>query len=179
MRGNGYGKQGVSVRVRVRLRVGIRITIRIKIRVRVGKGKGKGWGVNVRVRAEPKAIDTEIEEDNQIVAKLGVDLARFGEDESKIYINRGGKLRKYAEWSKATAVESANRIHQAALETGVQEVLRGEIPPGAVMMGILLMIVMTIVMRTAVTIGVHVKMKDAWRPVSSGGTVDYLRLPMT
>jgi len=61
----------------------------------------------------------------------------------------------------------------------VQEVLRGEIPPGAVMMGILLMIVMTIVMRTAATIGVHVKMKDAWRPVSSGGTVDYLRLPMT
>jgi hypothetical protein len=73
-------------------------------------------------QALDKAIDTEIEEDNQIVAKLGVDLARFGEDESKIYINRGGKLRKYAEWSKATAVESANRIHQAALETGVQEV---------------------------------------------------------
>jgi hypothetical protein len=61
----------------------------------------------------------------------------------------------------------------------VQEVLRGEIPPEAVMMGILLMIVMTIVMGTAATIGVHVKMKDAWRPVSSGGTVDYLRLPMT
>ena len=51
-----------------------------------------------------------------------MDLARFGEDESKIYINRGGKLRKYAEWSKATAVESANRVHQAAMETGAQEV---------------------------------------------------------
>ena len=59
------------------------------------------------------------------------------------------------------------------------EVLIGEIPPEAVMMGIMLMIVMTIVMRTAATIGVHVKMKNAWRPVSSGETVDYLRLPMT
>ena len=62
----------------------------------------------------------------------------------------------------------------------IQEVLQGEIPPEAVMMGILLMIVMTIVMRTAVTIGVRVKTKDAvWRPVSLGGTVDCLRLPMT
>jgi len=71
------------------------------------------------------------------------------------------------------------RIVAGTVLVVVQEVLRGEIPPGAVMMGILLMIVMTIVMRTAATIGVHVKMKDAWRPVSSGGTVDYLRLPMT
>ena len=71
------------------------------------------------------------------------------------------------------------RTEAEAVLVVVQEVLRGEIPPGAVMMGILLMIVMTIVMRTAVTIGVHVKMKDAWRPVSSGETVDYLRLPMT
>ena len=80
------------------------------------------------------------------------------------------------------AVHMMRIITRTEVETVLvvaQEVLRGEIPPEAVMMGILLMIVMTIVMRTAATIGVHVKMKDAWRPVSSGGTVDYLRLPMT
>jgi hypothetical protein len=69
-----------------------------------------------------KAHDTQIEDDAEVTAVLGVDLARFGEDESVIYINRGGRLRKYSAWSKATAVESANRVHQAALETGAREV---------------------------------------------------------
>jgi hypothetical protein len=68
------------------------------------------------------AIDTDIVEDGEIPAVLGVDIARFGEDDSVIYINRGGRLRHFATWTKANAVESANRIHEAAIATGVREV---------------------------------------------------------
>lgn len=69
-----------------------------------------------------KAHDVQIEDDAQETAVLGVDLARFGDDDSVIYINRGGRLRHYKSWSKATAIESANRVHQAAMETGATEV---------------------------------------------------------
>jgi hypothetical protein len=69
-----------------------------------------------------KAIDTEIVEDNENPAVFGVDLARFGEDDSVVYINRGGRCRKLDTWSKATAIESANRVHRLALEHGVDEV---------------------------------------------------------
>jgi len=69
-----------------------------------------------------KAIDLDVADDMEIDCVLGCDVARFGEDDSVIYINRGGKVRKYATWTKATAIESANRIHQAAMETGAKEV---------------------------------------------------------
>jgi hypothetical protein len=68
------------------------------------------------------SIDTDIVEDGEIPAVLGVDIARFGEDDSVIYINRGGRLRHFSTWTKANAVESANRIHEAAIATGVREV---------------------------------------------------------
>jgi hypothetical protein len=67
-------------------------------------------------------MDTEIEEDSEKDVVLGVDLARFGEDDSVIYLNNEGNLRRYARWSKATSVESANRVHQAAIETGARQV---------------------------------------------------------
>ena len=73
-------------------------------------------------QALDKAADTEFEDDAEVPAVLGVDLARFGDDDSVIYINRGGRLRQYAKWSKATALESAARVHQAALETGSKQV---------------------------------------------------------
>jgi hypothetical protein len=69
-----------------------------------------------------KAMDVEIVEDEEIPVVMGVDLARFGEDDSVIYTNRGGRVRKYASWSKASALESANRVHMAALELGCREV---------------------------------------------------------
>ena len=69
-----------------------------------------------------KAVDTEIEEDLAQEAVLGVDLARFGDDDSVVYINRNGRCRKLETWSKATAVESANRVHQLAKEHGVSQV---------------------------------------------------------
>lgn len=69
-----------------------------------------------------RAIDTDIEEDMMNEVWLGVDLARFGEDESRIYTNRCGRLRKHSGWSKATAIESAQRVHQTAMELGATQV---------------------------------------------------------
>ena len=68
------------------------------------------------------SIDTAIEEDTLIPVVLGCDIARFGEDDSVIYSNRGGRLRHYQTWTKANAVESANRIHEAAIALGATEV---------------------------------------------------------
>lgn len=69
-----------------------------------------------------RAIDTTITEDYDIIPKLGCDVARFGEDDSVVYINRGGRSRKLESWTKATAIESANRIHRLAIEHGCKEV---------------------------------------------------------
>lgn len=69
-----------------------------------------------------KGIDTDVVEDAEVPVRLGVDLARFGDDDSVIYSYQGGRLRQLAKWSKATSVESANRVHQAAIETGAKEV---------------------------------------------------------
>jgi hypothetical protein len=49
-------------------------------------------------------------------------LARFGEDDSVVYLNRGGRCRIIEKWTKATAVESANRVHRLAIEHGATEV---------------------------------------------------------
>jgi hypothetical protein len=69
-----------------------------------------------------KAIDCDIIEDMAIPVVLGVDVARFGEDDSVIYSNRGGRLRHVATWNKTNAVESANRIHETAIALGATEV---------------------------------------------------------
>jgi hypothetical protein len=73
-------------------------------------------------QAIDKAIDCEIEEDMNIPVVLGVDLARFGDDDSVVYSNRGGRLRHMSTWSKANAVESANRVHEMAVALGASEV---------------------------------------------------------
>lgn len=69
-----------------------------------------------------RGIDLQLAEDMEIIPKLGVDLARFGEDDSKVYINRGGRCRMLESWTKATAIESANRVHRLAIDHGAKEV---------------------------------------------------------
>lgn len=68
------------------------------------------------------AHDTVIEEDMSIKPILGVDIARFGPDESVVFINRGGRCRLYDSWARTDTVESARRIHRVAIETGAGEV---------------------------------------------------------
>lgn len=69
-----------------------------------------------------RGIDADLVEDFSIVPKLGVDVARFGEDDSVAYLNRGGRVRVVERWTKATAIETANRIHRIAIDNGCDEV---------------------------------------------------------
>lgn len=71
-----------------------------------------------------KAIDADIEEDMDIPPILGVDIARWGEDESVIYVNRGGLVRIHPDgvWGKCDVVDSADRIHMIATNMGASEV---------------------------------------------------------
>src|SRR5690625_2050821 len=67
-------------------------------------------------------MDTEIVLSEGSRPVLGVDVSRYGEDKSTIYSCRDGQLRYVDSWSKASTIESANRVHRAALETGAVEV---------------------------------------------------------
>jgi hypothetical protein len=64
----------------------------------------------------------EIPEDMSIRPILGVDIARFGPDESVVYINRGGRVRLNATWGKEDTVFTARRIHKIAQDTNASQV---------------------------------------------------------
>lgn len=68
------------------------------------------------------AHDTVIVEDMNIKPVLGVDISRYGQDESVVYINRGGRCRVLDTWAKADTFDSAHRVHQLAQATGAAEV---------------------------------------------------------
>lgn len=68
-----------------------------------------------------KSYDAEINRpDSPIV--LGVDIARWGLDESVIAMNVGGRIRVEDTWAKCDTVDSARRIHKFAVENGATEV---------------------------------------------------------
>lgn len=62
------------------------------------------------------AKETDIAEDFDNELVLGLDLARFGEDDSMVYQNRGGRIRYVTRWAQATGPESASRAHRACME---------------------------------------------------------------
>ena len=84
-----------------------------------------------------KARATEIDPAGSKVV-MGVDVAAMGEDESVVYVNRGGHVRQFAKtveykdgaemrqtsgvWSKEDEVTSARRIHAIAMYLGAEEV---------------------------------------------------------
>jgi len=74
-----------------------------------------------------RAIECEIEEDDSIRPILGVDIARFGSDENRMYINRGGRVRLYDDgsddsgaWSKTDLITTARKVHAAAQRVGAR-----------------------------------------------------------
>jgi hypothetical protein len=69
-----------------------------------------------------RAHDTEIEHDDAIRPILGADIARYGQDESVVYENRGGRIRLVDSWGKTDTVETARRIHRFANERAAVEV---------------------------------------------------------
>lgn len=73
------------------------------------------------------SIECEIEEDESIRPIIGVDIARFGSDENRMYINRGGRVRLYdngeedgGAWSKTDLITTARKIHTAAQAVGAR-----------------------------------------------------------
>lgn len=74
-----------------------------------------------------RAVETEIVEDDAVKPILGVDIARFGSDENRMYINRGGRVRLYDDgtedsgaWSKTDLITTARKIHAAAQRVGAR-----------------------------------------------------------
>lgn len=68
------------------------------------------------------AFDTEVEENADVPVILGADIARYGQDESVIYENRGGRLRLLDSWGKTDTVETSRKIHGHASRIGASEV---------------------------------------------------------
>jgi hypothetical protein len=68
------------------------------------------------------AYDASIEDDGAAPLILGVDIARYGQDESVIAANRGGRIRVIDHWGKTDTVETSRRIHKFAQESGAVEV---------------------------------------------------------
>jgi hypothetical protein len=73
------------------------------------------------------AYETVIEEDMDVAPILGVDVARYGSDESRMYINRGGRVRLYDDgtedggaWSKTDLITTARKVHAAAQRVGAK-----------------------------------------------------------
>lgn len=69
-----------------------------------------------------KAYDTEIEADASAPVVLGVDVARYGKDESVIAENNGGRVRVIDSWGKSDLISSARRVHEVANRVGATEV---------------------------------------------------------
>jgi hypothetical protein len=71
--------------------------------------------------AYDRAVDTDIPEDDAEPLVLGVDVARFGQDESVIYTNRGGRVRLLDSWGKTDTVTTAEKVHAHANRLGAAE----------------------------------------------------------
>lgn len=68
------------------------------------------------------AHETTFKLDSNIKPVLGVDIARYGQDESVVFLNQGGNCRLLDSWAKTGTVESARRIHRLANDSGASQV---------------------------------------------------------
>lgn len=68
-----------------------------------------------------RAHERGIPEDMAIRPTVGADVARFGADESVVFINRGGRARVYDTWAKTDTVLSARKIHAIAQEVNASQ----------------------------------------------------------
>lgn len=69
-----------------------------------------------------RGVDLDVPDDSAVRPVLGVDVARFGDDESVIYVNRGGRVRLHDVWGKVDTVVSARRVHEVASSLDAAEV---------------------------------------------------------
>lgn len=68
------------------------------------------------------AHETDIPEDFDFPLVLGVDIGGGGEDDTVIYGNRNGRVRKVANWNEGNALYTANRILDVAEEVKAEEI---------------------------------------------------------
>lgn len=68
------------------------------------------------------AYAASVEPDGADPVVLGVDIARWGQDESVIALNQSGRVRVVDHWAKCDLVDSARRIHECAVRVGASEV---------------------------------------------------------
>lgn len=68
------------------------------------------------------AHGTVISPDASVRPVMGVDIARFGQDESVVYVNQNGNCRIKDTWAKEDTVFSARRIHALAQNMNALEV---------------------------------------------------------
>lgn len=88
----------------------------------MGEFPGDGDNAFFPQRLITLAHETTIDADPEVRPVLGVDIARYGQDETVVYCNQGGRVRKLDDWGRTDAVETARRIHKLAADTGAQEV---------------------------------------------------------
>lgn len=68
------------------------------------------------------AHETEIPEDFDFPLVLGVDIGGGGEDDTVIYGNRNGRVRKVSNWNEGNALYTAKRILDVAEEVKAEEI---------------------------------------------------------
>lgn len=90
-----------------------------KVKGEFPKDGGKGFFGQDAIN---KSYAAEYEEESGADVVLGVDIARYGQDESVIARNDGGRIRVVETWGKTDTFTSAKRIHKYANEVGAREV---------------------------------------------------------
>lgn len=69
-----------------------------------------------------KGFTTELNISPESKPRLGVDIARYGEDATVVYSYHSGVVRRVGQWSKTDLVTTAEKIHGLAIEMGADEV---------------------------------------------------------
>ena len=84
-----------------------------------------------------KGHTAEVEPDGEDRPVLGVDVARYGADESVVYVNHNGHIRLEDSWGKTDLVTTAEKVNEIALQTGAKEVRVDGVGVGAGVVDIL------------------------------------------
>lgn len=88
----------------------------------MGEFPGDGDNSFFPQRIITQAHETDIPLTPEIRPILGADIARYGQDESVVYGNWGGRVRLLGSWGKTDTVESARKIHSIAVENDAEQV---------------------------------------------------------
>ena len=84
-----------------------------------------------------KGHTAEVEPNGEDRPVLGVDVARYGADESVVYVNHNGHIRLEDSWGKTDLVTTAEKVNEIALQTGAKEVRVDGVGVGAGVVDIL------------------------------------------